>query len=275
MTTLSGLDLPPLLSDVAVTPDVDPFAAAEEAAREGVEAGAVFWALRDDRLEAAIVLAPEAPLRRALTVLFAAEQALTDAFGALCPPETAAHWSWPDAFLLNDARAGRMRVSASDTDLDATPAWLVLALSIRRLPRDEDDPGHRLGETCLFEEGCGDLSTQELIGAWARHTLYWITSWETDGLAAIMREWRGRATGDGGRVSIDLGPEAPVAGEWLGLDDEGALLVKTDAGPLRLDLARVLTAPFQDRGADPLDRAAALTRVGEAASTGGEALRKR
>lgn len=261
------------MRDVAVTPDVDPLAASVAAARDGVDAGTVFWALREDRLEAAIVFAPEAPLRRALTAIFALEQALTDAIGALGPPETAVYWAWPDVLLLNGARAGRIRVAAAGDDLDAVPGWLVFALSLRRLPRDDADPGLRPDETSLAEEGCGDLGVRELASAWARHALYRVTSWEEGGLAPIMREWRGRAEGEGGEVAIALGKEAPAEGAWLGLDEEGALTVRTEAGPLRLDLARVLTPDFIDAGADPLDRKAALTRKGAFAPLGGEALR--
>lgn len=270
-----GLDLPPLLCDVAVTADVDPFAAAIEAAEAGVDGGTLFWALRDDRLEAALVLAPEAPLRRAQTVIFSLQQALIDALGALGPPELAAYWSWPDVFLLNEARAGRMRLAAANVDPDQTPNWLVVGLSLRRTPRDAEDPGHRPDETCLYEEGCGDLSTRALAAAWARHALYWISSWEADGLGPTLREWRGRATGEGGRVSITLGPEAPLAGDWLGLDEEGALLVKTQAGPVRLTLDRMRQPDFAQPERDPLDRAAALTTDAERAPMGGEALRRR
>lgn len=270
-----GLDLPPLLSDVAVTPDVDPFEAATAAAREGIDGGTVFWAVREDRLEAALALAPETALRPALTVTFALQQALTDAIGAYAPPETAAFWAWPDVFLLNRGRVGRLRVAASSDDPEATPDWLVFGLSVRHAPRDASDPGVRPDETCLTEEGLGDLSTRDLAGAWARHALYWITRWQDEGLAAVMREWRGRAEGEGGAVRVALGPEGSLDGRWLGLDDDGALTVKTADGARRLDLARVLTPAFVDPGADPLDRAAALTARGASGPTGGEALRKR
>lgn len=270
-----GLELPPLLSDVAVTPDADPLAAAEEAARAGVDAGVVFWSLRDDRIEAAIVLAPEAPLRRALTVLFGVEQAVTDAIGALGPAEISALWAWPDALLLNQARVGRIRVAASTHDPDAVPDWLIFALSLRRAPEDDADPGDRPDDTSLAAEGLGDIGARELIGAWARHALYWITSWEGEGLAPIMREWAGRAVGADAEVRIALGPEAPIEGQWLGLDDEGDLTIKTASGATRLDLTRVLSPEFVAAGSDPLARPAALTRIDGSGPMGGEALRKR
>ncbi|MCI4665372.1 MAG: biotin/lipoate--protein ligase family protein [Neomegalonema sp.] len=275
MSGAESLNLPPLLTDIAVTGDVDPFLAAEAAARDGIDAGAVFWALREDRMEAALVLAPEQPLRDALPVLFAGQQALTDAIGALGPAEIAAHWAWPDVFLLNGAAAGRLRVSTDTDNLDATPRWLILALSLRRLPPEDIEPGERPDETSLAAEGLGDLAIRDLVSAWARHALYWITTHQNEGLAPLMREWRGRAHGADGEVELTLGPEAPLIGAWLGVDEEGGLIIKTEQRTVRLGLERVLSAPFQDRGADALRRRAGLTRLSGSAPIGGEALRKR
>lgn len=267
-----GLELPPLLRDFAITADTDPLAAARQAAQDGVDAGAVLWAPRDDRIETAMIFAPDHALSTALTATFAIEQAATDAIGALGPPETAALWAWPDVLLLNGARVGRLRVAASTNDLNATPDWLIFALSIRRAPLTGAEEGERPNETSLLGEGVM-LDTKDLIAAFARHALYRITSWDEDGLAAIMREWRGRAEGAETDVRIELGPEAPLTGRWLGLDEEGALLLKTEAETTRLTLSRVLDPTFAAPEVDPLDRAAALTKIGASAPMGGQALK--
>ena len=179
LSNSGSLDLPPLLSDIAVMADVDPMEAAQSAAAEGVDAGTVFWSLRDDRVEAAMVLAPEAPLRRALTVVYAMQQGVTDAIGALGPPEISALWAWPDALILNGARVGRMRAASQTDDLGATPDWLIVALSLRRLARGRRRQRRAAGdETSFAEEGLGDLTTPDLTAAWARHALYWITRWD-------------------------------------------------------------------------------------------------
>ena len=85
-----------------------------------------------------------------------------------------------------------------------------------------------------------------------------------------MREWRGRAEGGDGRVRVALGPEAPLEGDWLGLDDEGALLLKGADGPARLGLERLLTPTFQTPGEDALERPTALTRLSDPASVAGK-----
>lgn len=226
MTPLIGLSLPALLSE-RIIPGADPvFETACAAAAAGEDAGALFWqAEPGDTLEAALLLAPEERLETALTALFAAQQALTDAIGAIGPPEIAAQWIWPDIFTLNRAQAGRLRVLASSDDLDDEPDWLALGLSLRLRRADTEERAALLTETSFAEEGLGDLSANDVLEAWARHTLRWIYHREQDGLRPLAEAWQARAVGYRELVRV-AGADAPR--RMLGLDEVGGLLLHSD-----------------------------------------------
>ncbi len=230
-------DLPPLM-DGRVTPD-EPFAAAVAAAREGCDGGLVLHRPAEDALDAALVLAPEVPLGRAMAMAMAAQVAMGDALGALAPPETALHFEWPGGFRVNGARCGTLRVAAATTDAAAVPDWLVLALSIPFEPEQRSEPGDRPDETALREEGIVDLSPDELLSSWARHMLVWIDAWSEGGMRRLHEAWRGRAWKQGEQVEVQL-PRRSRRGIFRGLDEDGGLLLEVDGATQLIPLTEML-----------------------------------
>lgn len=212
-----GIEFPPLLTGLAVAGD--PFVAACEAATEA-EPGSVFYAPDDEAMRAAILLAPEVPLSEAACVSFAVALGMNDALGALAPPEVGVHLDWPDRIRVNGGLCGGLRVAASTADPKAEPDWLVVGVEIFVLPRGDAEPGERVDETCLHEEGCGEITTPMLVEAWARHMMNWLHIYLTDGFAPLHEEWRSKAHGLGETVGY------PETGVFVGLDEWGGMILK-------------------------------------------------
>lgn len=209
---------PPLLTGEKAPAGIDPFEKAQVAAMMGCDAGLVVWSDRDDAMAAALVLAPEQPLAKAISIAFAPAIGFVDALGALGPPETAIHHVWPGAFKVNGADCGHLRAAASTTDPSAEPDWLVLAIHVPFLPLG--DGGEDPTRTCLFQEGCADLTPANLLESWSRHTLVWINRWLDDGLSPLHAAWRERAW--------EMGKPLPDgSGIFMGLDEDGGMLVKS------------------------------------------------
>jgi biotin-(acetyl-CoA carboxylase) ligase len=222
---------PPLLRGLEVARGQDPFTKAVAEAALGADPGLLVWARRADRMDAALVLAPEAPLGDALSIALAAALGLGDALGALAPPEVAVHFVWPGGFRVNGAVCGQMRAAASTEDAEAEPDWLVIGITVPFLPETEtDDPGLAPDRTCLWEEGCSEITPHALLESWSRHTLVWINTWMDEGLAPLHAAWTARAW--------KMGEPLPVGGVFMGLDEHGNQLVRlperTELRPLTL-----------------------------------------
>jgi BirA family biotin operon repressor/biotin-[acetyl-CoA-carboxylase] ligase len=225
---------PPLLRGEEAMPGMDPFAKAVASAALGTDPGLICWADDPARLSAAIVLAPEAPLGRAIGITFAVAHGLGDALGALAPPEVAVHYVWPRGIKVNGGDCGVLRAAASTSDPAAEPDWLVVGVEMRYLPPGGDEPGRRPEETCLAEEGCIEVTPLRLLESWSRHSLVWINRWLEDGLRPLHETWRQRAWG--------LGEELPGGGIFVGLDELGGMLVRTG----RQTELRPLTSMLED-----------------------------
>ena len=211
---------PPLLTGVPLAANLDPFdKAVASALTENIDAGTVYYAEDDAVFRVAVVLVPETPLAHAVGVSLAVELGLSDALGALAPPEVAVQFDWPDRIKINGAHAGTMRLAAATNAPDETPDWLVVALGLSVSPLP-GDPGDRPGETSLHEEGCVDISCPALIESWSRHMLSWIHRFVEEGFAPVHEDWRAKCDLVGEDITY------PSAGTFVGLDEHGGMLLR-------------------------------------------------
>lgn len=217
---MSAPSFPPLMSGLAVTGAISPFDKARAMAALGCDAGLVVHNVTDRDLSAALVMAPEVPLGRAMAMLPACGVGFQNALGALAPPEVAVHLEWAGGIRVNGARCGRLRVAAGAADPDALPGWLVVGLEVP-LWSATDRPGETPQDTALLEEGCAEVDPLLLLEAWARHTLVWINAWEDAGPRALHAEWRGLAWGMGEPLS-----HGGETGTWLGVDEDFGMLLR-------------------------------------------------
>ena len=191
---------PPLMRGERVS--ASPFAQAIRRARDGADPGLVVW--RSGRaLDAAVLLAPEVPLARALEMVPAGMVALRDALGSLGPSEMPVHFDWPGTVRVNGARCGQFRAAAPTGDAAAEPDWLVVGLSLAFAA--PPDGGRRPDETGLHAEGAGDLAPEAILESWTRHLMHRIAEWEERGPRVLHDEWTAAAWKSEGWVGLDEG----------------------------------------------------------------------
>jgi len=225
---------PPLMSGHPVDAGIDPFEKACAMAALGCDAGLIVHNIAANRLAAALVMAPEVPLEQAMAMLPLCGVGFQNALGALGPPEVAVHLEWAGGLRVNGASCGRMRAMASTPDATALPDWLVVGLEVPLLSVGHA-PGERPDETALYDEGCADVDATELLEAWARHTLAWITRWEEDGPRALHADWRGLAHGIGEDITC-----SGRTGTFLGVDENFGMLLRDDTKTHLIPLSSVL-----------------------------------
>jgi biotin-(acetyl-CoA carboxylase) ligase len=211
---------PPMMWGEAVTGASNPTDIAHARAALGCDAGLVVYNLQSDRFRAAMVLTPEEPLARAMAMLPLGGVAFQNALGALAPPEVAVHLHWDGGVRVNAARCGALAISASTDDPAQVPDWLIISLDVP-LMLMTTQPGEIPDETALFEEGCADVSSVQLLESWTRHMLSWINRWMDGGNQALHVDWMALAQGVGD--PIDLGG---YHGTYLGVDENFGMLIR-------------------------------------------------
>lgn len=212
------LTFPPLLWGEIATDEALGHAARRAAL--GCDAGLVSYILAPDRVEAALVFAPEVPLRQAMSMLPLCGVALQNALGALAPPEVAVHLDWDGGIRVNGATCGRFKVLSASADPESAPPWLVVGWTMPLIPA-RMDTGMTPDRTALYSEGCADLSPPQLVESWARHALNWITRWEQEGPRELATDWRALAHGIGEDTK-----NGGLEGTYLGVDEDFGMLLR-------------------------------------------------
>lgn len=231
---MTPIALPPLFT-ACPTEGADPFAVACAQAEAGCDAGLVTYDLRPDVLRAAIVFAPEVPLREAAIMLPVCGVGFQNAFGAIAPPEISLHLDWDGRIRVNGGVAGRLRMAASPSNPEVEPDWLVIGLTVDFWPAAEET-GHTPDVTALMAEGCGEVEAPALLEAWVRHTLVWINRWTEDGPRALHKEWKGLAHGLDTAVT-----HGRHSGDFIGVDETFGMILKSGSCTTIIPLTDILT----------------------------------
>ncbi len=218
-------NFPPLLSGQAVTGAIDPFEKAISLATLGCDAGVIVYNISNDTLQSAIIFAPEVALEKACAMMIACGIGYSNALGALAPPEVAVHLDWHGSILVNGAICGGLKMAASDNKANDTPDWLVIGLTVPLFPT-HDEGGLTPDQTTLFQEGCVEVNSVELLESWSRHTLVWINRWSDEGSAPLHMEWRSKAHGMGDTVTTTVNHDE-VTGSFLGIDENFGMLIRS------------------------------------------------
>ncbi len=169
----------------------DPWRAATDAAARGAEPGSVFWSGAQGRCRAAFVFAPDQPLAAGLLLNLGA-LALFDAVAVLAPPQVPVRLMPPDGLAVEGGRVATLSVAEAPVALDGIPEWAVLGIDVA-VDLRAAAPGETPDQTCLAEEGFGDVSPAELLAHMSRHLLGWLDTWREDGAAALARAVAQRA----------------------------------------------------------------------------------
>lgn len=238
---MTAPNLPSLYSLVALETIDSTNAEARRLAEAGAEEGTLVWALEQTagrgrrgrawvspkgNFYASLVLRPEVPLRDAAQLSFVAALAVFDTIGALAPAGLEVAVKWPNDVLITGRKvAGILLESQVAADADAPADFVILGVGVnlRSFPEDAEFPA-----SCLADEGAGVLPNEFLM-AFARHFLSWVRQWADQGFEKVRRNWLMRCDQTGREINVRL-PNETLTGIFEGLDEQGALLLKTAAG---------------------------------------------
>ena len=176
-------------------PEGDAF---DEACRlaEAEGAGCLVWHASDGggragRLDFAVVLEPDTPLREARRAFIAGMVALGDALAAEGPPERAVGFGWPGEVKFDGGRLGGMRLAvAPDTGEDAMPDWMVLGVELIADRDHLSEPGASPDSVSLKEEEFADPPA--IIESFAAYLMLNFDRWKRDGFASVAARYAAR-----------------------------------------------------------------------------------
>ncbi len=132
---------------------------------------------------------------------------------------------WPNDLLINDAKASGMLLECGGVAPSGRwPLAIGVGLNLVSHPTDT-----AYATTHLAEHGC-DTNADEIFAIFAREFAAWYDLWDNGyGFARIRQAWCERAGGFGRPVTVNLG-DSTIAGEFAGIAENGALVLRKADG---------------------------------------------
>jgi BirA family biotin operon repressor/biotin-[acetyl-CoA-carboxylase] ligase len=192
------------------------------------------WRSPRGNLYLSLVLRPDCAPGEAAQLGFVAALAVGATCGGFVPPLTDLHYKWPNDVLLGGRKVSGILIE-SESDPAGRLAWLVLGLGLNVAAAPE---ATAFPATSLRDEGAGDLPVEPVLEALARHFLAWTDRWLADGFAPVRAAWKRRAWRLGEEIHARL-PNDELRGRFEDLDETGALVLETAAGPRRITAGEV------------------------------------
>lgn len=232
--------IPPIYHLVTLVSDVELGSEARRMALEGADDGTLLWVARDDRLDCAVILHPDEVLERAALVTYVAMVGLREALGVVVPPMTEVTYTWPNRIEANGGGVAAIGLELpKGAAAGSVPDWLVVFARVAVTAPPAVGSDAESWVTTLREEGCVGLTPARLLETFARHFLAWVNRWQDDGFEPVRTMWLHHAPAQGKTIDIDVEGER-VAGKFVGIDDDGSLLLDSEGTVRRIDLRDAL-----------------------------------
>ena len=182
------------------------------------------WQSPPGNLYLSLLLRPDCPPMEALQLGFVAGVALGDVLSALLPGTVSVQHKWPNDILVDGRKVAGVLLESGTTG-GAKLDWLVIGMGVNvaEAPSETVFPA-----TALAAHGC-TLQPNDLIAPIANAVFGWIERWREDGFGAVRAAWYERAYRRGQSVQVRF-EDGARSGLFIGLDDDGAMLLKTASG---------------------------------------------
>jgi BirA family biotin operon repressor/biotin-[acetyl-CoA-carboxylase] ligase len=194
------------------------------------------WASPPGNLYASLIVRPSVPVAVAAQLSFVAALAVDDACRDAAPG-AAITFKWPNDVLLAGRKLAGILLEAQGKP-DGSLAWLVLGIGINLATY----PVNATYQASALSATGADVTPHAMLALLAGHFLRRYEQWQKGrGFAALREAWLQRAQGIGQPLRVRL-PQGELAGIFAGLDQDGALILKTGTGSRRIDAGEVFFA---------------------------------
>jgi BirA family transcriptional regulator, biotin operon repressor / biotin---[acetyl-CoA-carboxylase] ligase len=191
------------------------------------------WHSPAGNLYASILVRLGASPSRAAELSFIAALAAADTVDRFLPDGVRADLKWPNDVLVRGAKIAGILLDCADTAV-----VVGVGINVRWAPLDTPYPVTHLADSVAAAPDPA-ATLHVLLQSLARR----LADWQNDGFAQTRTAWLERAHSPGSQVRISVG-DGSISGRFVGLADDGALIVQTANGPMRIVAGDVVVAPI-------------------------------
>lgn len=189
------------------------------------------WVSPIGNLYASFTMVPDAPLIRLPELSFVSALSVCEMARELTGRDEKIRCKWPNDVLAGDAKLCGILLETAALADGRFAVISGIGVNVVSSPPDTPYPA-----TALADLGFAG-SPGEALGALSRQMVHWTAIWTTDGFGPIREAWLERVSGLGDPIVARL-PDREIEGRFVGMAEDGALMLETGAG----DVLRIAAA---------------------------------
>ena len=196
------------------------------------------WATPGGNFAGTLILRPKGGPAGAAQLSFVAALALYDALGDACGPAARLAIKWPNDVLLNGGKVAGILLESAGAGASVQAVAVGIGVNLAVAPETATlEPGAVTPVSVLGETG-HVVPPEEFLDLLAVAFARWQAQLDTFGFAPIRNAWLARAARLGEPIIARTGG-TENHGIFEGIDDSGALILKTPSGRLIIPAADV------------------------------------
>ncbi|MCE2510083.1 MAG: biotin--[acetyl-CoA-carboxylase] ligase [Alphaproteobacteria bacterium] len=181
------------------------------------------WISPPGNLYASFILRPACDAATATQLAFVAALGVGRFLSRYLDAAIPVHFKWPNDVLVSGRKIAGI-LAESTMGKTQNLEWVVLGVGINIETHPE---GVEWPATSLRAQGGNPPEIAELVEVFGQSFLFCYNEWQEKGFSPIRKAWLERAAGLDEPVRVRLGEES-FEGTFVGLDEDGALLVLKD-----------------------------------------------
>lgn len=185
------------------------------------------WSSPPGNLYSTLILRPSVSPAEAARLSFVTAVAVAEAIAPLLPSNRLVSCKWPNDVLIDGAKCAGILLE-SHTNPAGLVDWVVVGVGIN-LAHYPDEARYRA--TSLHDAGA-TITIEELLKAYTGTVLTWVNRWQKEGFASVREAWLAFAGNQGGMLRVQNESDV-IVGEFVSLDESGALLLRLANGTLK------------------------------------------
>ncbi|MCC9623023.1 biotin--[acetyl-CoA-carboxylase] ligase [Thalassospira sp. MA62] len=182
------------------------------------------WSSPVGNVYSSLLLRPTCSLSDAARLTFLIAVAVAEAIEIVTGNQVRPDCKWPNDLMVNGRKICGILLESASHQGSATDYLVIgMGINVAFFPDDAERPA-----TSLAALGA-PVAVNELVSAYLARVAHWLPIWEGQGFAPVRDAWLNRAYGIGKPVVARLS-ERELAGTFVGLDDDGSLILREGAG---------------------------------------------
>jgi len=183
------------------------------------------WQSPEGNLYFSAILRPVAPPAAAAQLSLVAAVAMADTLAELLPESARIEQKWPNDVLVDGRKIAGILLESSGAAAERVD-WVVVGCGLNVAVAPDETA---LPATCLADMRAASTDRKAILIALLNSLHRWRGEWETAGIQPVRRAWLTRARGLGQEITVRL-PKHEFKGQFLDMDDNGALIVRLPDG---------------------------------------------